>query len=100
MRQRKVYDNLETIYFDSPKEIKDMIDSATAETVYLEIKDMDQFKQTLDNKLKECNAKYKALYITLFYETCHYLARILRVILLKSCHVMLMGGGSGRYSAY
>ncbi|KFG46052.1 dynein heavy chain family protein [Toxoplasma gondii p89] len=67
--------------------------------VYLPIRDMDQLKQVLDEKLEEYSQAYVEMPLVLFDDAMEHVARVCRIIDQPGGNALLVGvGGSGKQS--
>ncbi|CBZ52391.1 hypothetical protein NCLIV_021800 [Neospora caninum Liverpool] len=74
-------------------------ESGGNDRVYLPIKDMEQLKQVLDEKLDEYSQAYVEMPLVLFDDAMEHVARICRVIDQPGGNALLVGvGGSGKQS--
>lgn len=69
------------------------------EAAYLNVKDMDDLKSVLENKLAEYNENVATMDLVLFSIACEHITRICRIIESPFGNALLVGvGGSGKQS--
>nr|PIL99668.1 dynein heavy chain family protein [Toxoplasma gondii COUG] len=74
-------------------------ESGGNDRVYLPIRDMDQLKQVLDEKLEEYSQAYVEMPLVLFDDAMEHVARVCRIIDQPGGNALLVGvGGSGKQS--
>ncbi|OXB72394.1 UNVERIFIED_CONTAM: hypothetical protein H355_012866 [Colinus virginianus] len=86
--------------FEKPNVMTSFVsESGGNDRVYLPVKDMDQLKQVLDEKLAEYSQMYVEMPLVLFDDAMEHVARISRVIDQPGGNALLVGvGGSGKQS--